>query len=298
MIKQGIINFFKNLKYFFTPLGALALGLIFGLSVLIPGIISSVSTLANEVQTILSDTTIDFTALENSIISAIQSLDWGSPLDAIGTMLNSDWLVSTLNDCVDSFVEITEVYATQFNVAVNTFTHDIAISFAALIAFLVLGLIGGFFLTKWLIRRNIAKRSLWKFLLHSFVDSILSSTLVATCVWLISVWKPSIFISSVISVLLFGFISLLEAYIVHAWKKTDIKRIVNLKNIFQLFLTDAIILVLVGVFVQLIVLLTNTFAGLSVGIVLMEIAFIVIGLNAESYVKMIVKDSDETGKKV
>ena len=79
---------------------------------------------------------------------------------------------------------------------------------------------------------------------------------------------------------------------IHAWKKTDIKRIVNLKNIFQLFLTDAIILVLVGVFVQWIVLLTNTFAGLSVGIVLMEIAFIVIGLNAESYVKTIVKDTD------
>ena len=115
--------------------------------------------------------------------------------------------------------------------------------------------------------------------------------------WLISVWKPSIFISSVISVLLFVFVSLLEAYIVHAWKKTDVKRIVNKKNIFQLFLTDAIILVLVGVFVQLIVLLTNTFAGLSVGSVLMEIAFIVIGLNAESYVKTFVKDTDETGKK-
>ena len=82
MIKQGIINFFKNLKYFFTPLGALALGLIFGLSVLIPGIISSVSTLANDVQTILSDTTIDFTALENSIISAIQSLDWSNPWES------------------------------------------------------------------------------------------------------------------------------------------------------------------------------------------------------------------------
>ena len=238
------------------------------------------------------DTTIDFTALENSIISAIQSLDWGNPWDAIGTMINSDWLMNTLNDCVGSFVEITEVYATQFKAAVNSFTHDIAICFAKLIVFLVLGLIGGFFLTKWLIRRNIAKRSLWKFLLHYFVDSILSSTLVAMCVWLLSVWKPSIFISSVISVLLFGFISLLEAYIVHVWKKTDVKRIVNVKNIFQLFLTDAIIIVLVGVFVQLIVLLTNTFAGISVGIVLMEIAFIVIGLNAESYVKTIVKDTD------
>lgn len=294
MIKQGISNFFKNLKYFFTPLGALALGLIFGLSVLIPGIISSVATLANDVQTILSDTTIDFSALKDSIVSAVQSLDWSSPLDAIGTMLNSDWLMNTLNDCVGSFVEITDVYATQFQVTVNSFTNNIGISFATFIVFPCLGLIGGFFLTKWLIRRNIARRNLWKFLLHSFVDSILSSTLVATCVWLISVWKPSIFISSVISVLLFGFISLLEAYIVHAWKKTDIKRIVNLKNIFQLFLTDAIILVLVGVFVQWIVLLTNTFAGLSVGIVLMEIAFIVIGLNAESYVKTFVKDTDET----
>lgn len=292
MIKQGIINFFKNLKYFFTPLGALALGLIFGLSVAIPRTVSSVSDFAGSVQSILSDATIDFTALENSIISAIQSLDWSTPLDAIGTMISSDWLMNTLNDCVGSFVEITDVYATQFKAAVNSFTHDIAICFAKLIVFLVLGLIGGFFLTKWLIRRNIAKRSLWKFLLHSFVDSILSSTLVAMCVWLLSVWKPSIFISSVISVLLFGFISLLEAYIVHAWKKTDIKRIVNVKNIFQLFLTDAIILVLVGVFVQLIVLLTNTFAGISVGIVLIEIAFIVIGLNAESYVKTIVKDTD------
>ena len=298
MIKQGIVNFFKNLKYFFTPLGALALGLIFGLSVLIPGIISSVSTLANEVESILSDTTIDFSALKNSIISTVQSLDWNSPLDAIGTIINSDWLMNTLNDCVGSFVKITEVYATQFKAAVNTFTHNIAECFAKFIVFLGLGLIGGFFLTKWLIRRNIAKRNLWKFLLHSFVDSILSATLVATCVWLLSVWKPSIFISSVISVLLFGFISLLEAYIVHAWKKTDIKRIVNVKKIFQLFLTDAIILVLVGVSVQLIVLLTNTFTGISVGIVLMEIAFIVISLNAESYVKTLVKETDETGKKV
>lgn len=293
MIKQGIINFFKNLKYFFTPLGALALGLIFGLSVLIPGIISSVSTLANDVQTILSDTTIDFSALKESVLSAIQSLDWGNPWDAIGTMINSDWLINTLNDCVGSFVEITEVYATQFKAAVNSFTHDVAVCFAKFIVFLGLGLIGGFFLTKWLIRRNIAKRNLWKFLLNSFVDSILSSTLVAMCVWLLSVWKPSIFISAVISVLLFGFISLLEAYIVHAWKKTDIRRIVNVKNIFQLFLTDAILLVSVGVFVQLLVLITNTFAGLSVGIVLMEIAFIVIGLNAESYVKTIVKDTDQ-----
>ncbi len=290
MIKQGIVNFFKNLKYFFTPLGTLALGLIFGLSVLIPGVISSISTLANDVQTILSDTTIDFTALKGSLLSAVQSLNWGDPFNAIKTMLSNDWLMQTMNGCVGSFVESTEAYTTQFSAAINTFTHDLVTYFSVVIAFLILGLVGGFFLTKWLIRRNIARRTLWKYLLNSFIDSLLTVTLVAVCVWLVSVWKPSVFISTLVSILLFGFISLLEAYIVHAWKKVDIKKVVNAKNIFKLFLTNVIIFIIAAVFVLLAIVLTNLIAGIFIGIVLMEIAFIVIGLNAEAYAKSFVKD--------
>lgn len=292
MIKQGIVNFFTSLKYFFTPLGTLALGLIFGLSVLIPGTVSSVCTLANNVQSILSDTLIDFSVLKNSIFTAVESLDWSTPLEAMRTMISGDWLMNTLNNCVGSFVESTDIYATQFTAAISTFTHDLATYVAVVIVFLVLGFIGGFLLTKWLIRRNIAKRNLWKYLLNSLIDSILTFILVALCVWLISVWKPSIYISTVISVFLFGFLSLLKAYIVHAWKKTDIKQIVNVKNIFQLFLTDTIILILAGVFTLSILSLTNMIAGLSIGIVLMEIAVIVIGLNAESFVKTFILSSE------
>lgn len=285
MIKQGIINFFKNLKYFFTPLGTLALGFIFGLSVLIPGVITSFSTLANSVQNILSDTTIDFNALKDSAVSAVQALNWNNPLEAIKTMLSNDWLMQTLNDCVSSFVENTEVYTSQFTTVINAFTTDLVSYFVAVIVFIVLGLIGGFFLTRWLVRRNIARRSLWKYLLNAFIDSLLTATLVALCVWLVSVWKPSAFISSLVSILLFGFISLLEAYIVHAWKKVDIKQIVNVKNIFKLFATDLIIFLLAGVCVLLAIALTNLIVGIVIGIVLLEIAFIVIGLNAEAYVK-------------
>ena len=36
MIKNGLKSFFKSLKYFFTPFGTLALGVILGLSVAIP----------------------------------------------------------------------------------------------------------------------------------------------------------------------------------------------------------------------------------------------------------------------
>ena len=135
MIKQGIINFFKNLKYFFTPLGTLALGFIFGLSVLIPGMITSFSTLADSIQKILSDTTIDFTVFKDSAISAVQALDWNNPLEAIRTMLSNDWLMQTLNACVSSFVESTEVYTTQFSAVISTFTNELVSYFAAVIVF-------------------------------------------------------------------------------------------------------------------------------------------------------------------
>lgn len=287
MIKQGIINFFKNLKYFFTPLGTLALGFIFGLSVLIPGIIASFSTLADSVQKILSDTTIDYNALKDSAISAVQALDWNDPSEAIKTMLSNDWLMQTLNECVSSFVGSAEVYTAQFTTVINAFTTDLVSYFAAFIVFLVLGLIGGYFLTRWLVRRNIARRSLWKYLLNAFIDSLLTATLVALSVWLIQVWKPGALISSLVSILLFGFISLFEAYVVHAWKKVDIKQVVNAKNIFKLFATDLIIFVLAWVCVLLAIVLTNPIVGIVIGIVLMEIAFIVIGLNAEAYVKSV-----------
>ena len=48
MIKNGIKNFFVNLKHFFTPLGVFALFVIIGLSVAIPACISAVSTLADD----------------------------------------------------------------------------------------------------------------------------------------------------------------------------------------------------------------------------------------------------------
>ncbi len=289
MIKQGIINYFKNLKYFFTPLGTLALGLIFGMSAFIPGVISSVSKFSNEVQTILSDTSIDFSALKDSVLSAIRSLDWGDPWGAVRTMTSSEWLMNTLSGCVSSFVESTDVYALQFSAAITAFTSELAAYVSIVIVFLMLGLIGGFFLTKWLVRRNMAKRSLWKYFLHSFVDSILSATLVSLCAWLIAIWKPGALISTIVSISLFGFISLLEAYIVHAWKKVEMKEIVTAKNVFILFATNLIIFLISVVMVSLVTALTNAIVGVFIGIVLMEIAFIVIGLNAEAYVKGVVE---------
>ena len=193
MIKQGIKNFFINLKYFFTPLGTIALGFVFGLSIAIPGIISSVSTLAGDVKTILSDATVDFAVLKDSLFTEIKGLNWGNPFEALQAMLNVDWITNTINSCAEAFVEDIEVYTSPINDAVIVFMHDVVMYVAVIITFLVLGLIGGYILVKWLIRRNMAKRSIWKYFLNAFIDSILTATLVVFCMWLLSVWRASIF---------------------------------------------------------------------------------------------------------
>ncbi len=291
MIKQGVKNYFVNLKYFFTPLGTIALGVVFGLSVLIPGTYASASHLAESVKTILNGSSIDLSKLQEYVTTAVRSLDWNEPIAALQTMLSGDWLINTLNGCIDALIESSEIYTVPIAAATTAFINDLLAYLFVFLFFSILGIIGGYLLIKWLIRRNIARRAAWKYFFVSLIDSLLTATIVSLCAWLISVWKPSIFVSSFVSVILFGCIALFEAYIVHAWKKTDVKNIINVKNIGMLFATNLIILLIASALVSVAVLLTNTIAGLFIGIALMETAFIVIELNAESYVKSFISET-------
>lgn len=75
MVKKAVKNYFVNLKYFFTPLGTLALGLIIGLSVFLPGAKTALSDLVASIQDILSSAVIDVEHLEESLLDAVKSLD-------------------------------------------------------------------------------------------------------------------------------------------------------------------------------------------------------------------------------
>lgn len=293
MIKQGITNYLKNLKYFFTPLGCIALGLILGLSILIPGVSTSITRFSNDIQVILSDTSIDFSALKDSIFSAVKALDWNDPISALNTMMSSNWMTDTLNSCVGSFVESTDAYTAQFKEIINVFLSDLVGYFIIVIVFLVFGFIGGYFLTRWLVRRNTVKRSLWKYFLTAIVDAFLSIALVICCIWLLLIWKPGVFLSSLFAILLFGFISLFEAYLINGVKKVKFRKIVNLKNILKLLITNIVIFIISSLLIMLVNTLTNDIAASLIGVVLIEIAFIVIGINAESYVRSVVESKEE-----
>ncbi len=292
MIKQGLKNYFKNLKYIFNPLGAIALGFVFGMSILISVIISSTNGLINDIKIIVSNANLDFNALKDSFLSIVKALDWSEPLETFKLMVSQDWLLETLATCLSSFIGGVDTYTVPLTNAISKFSANIICGFAGLLIFVILGAIGGYFLVKCLVRRNIAKRTFKKYLLSNIIDSVFSILIIFVCVWLYTLWKYSIFITIFFAFIFFGIFALLQAYLVHSRKVLNIKEIVNIKNVLKLLLTNLLILLISASIIGILILITNLYVGIFVGLALTQIAFVVIGLNAESYVIELVKSKE------
>ncbi|MDE6676341.1 MAG: hypothetical protein K2K12_01335 [Clostridia bacterium] len=293
MIKQGITNYFKSLKYFFTPLGTLALGLILGVSIAVPSIISSLKSMVNSVIEISNSAELDFMPFLNSLWDSTLALNWSEPISAFHTLISDEWLNTTLQTSLQTFVGNYEPLAVELGETVQLCVSQITHCAVVVLLFTAMGVVGGYFLTKYLIRRNIARRAWWKWFLVTLVDSLLTAGTAYLGVWLTELWSAGFVIALIVPPLLFGTILLLEAYLVHGVKRVDLKEIITIKNIAQLVLTNFIIFYISIAFGSIVAAIFNKIAGLVIGLAFLEIGFIVIGMNAEAYVKSLVPAAPE-----
>lgn len=285
MIWKGVKNYFINLKHFFSPLGAFALGIILGISVLIPGTIASVQKLAASVAQTTGNVNFNFQALLDCIADAVGRLDWENPSEAFDIVLSTDWLHKTFNECINSLLPEAEEYAEQITDAVTLSITEL-ISCAAVFLFMsVSGLTGGFLLTRFLVKRTIAKRAWWKNFLSALFDIVFTALTAAVFFWLGKLWTPSVFISGIFLALLYSAAALLKAYVIYGWKKIHIKKIVNLKNTGLLMLANFLVFLIASAFVLLAFILTNKIAGTFISVSFIFIGLLVIIYNAEAYVK-------------
>lgn len=285
MIKQSIVNFFKNLKYFFTPLGTLFLGLIFGVFFLYSGFKVQVNQATTEIQMITQETNISINDLKDCVIESFADVSWEDPIEAIKLITSSEWLNGTLKENISNTIDNYQLYASDIeNAVVNAVSGYIKYIVIFVICAMV-GFISGFFLTKFLIRRNIAKRNFWKFVLVTMLDSILTIGVATLSMWLTLLWKPSIIFTSLAGIIIYGFISLFEAYIIHGYKKIPLKQVVNIKNSFLLFISNILIYIISFTISSFVIAITNAFVGIFIALPLVIVGIIVISLNAEAYIK-------------
>lgn len=284
MIKQSVINYFKCLKYVFTPLGVIALGFVCGLSIAIPAAISSAKAMCAEIVEI-SGKSIDFDVLIQDFVKSVQALDWSDVWGALKTMSTKEWWISTFETDINNIIGDIEGYVTQVFDAIQRCVDDI-IAYAILVfVFVIIAFTAAYFLTRWIIRRDIAKRNLWKFLLGTLCGALLSATITAVTIWFGAIWSESVYISAIVAFLLASTLSLVSAYLIHGFKKVPFKTIVNAKNVANLLLSDLIIFIIAIVIAILISLIVNIAVGIFVAIGLVCVTVSVLEMNAEAYVK-------------
>lgn len=285
MFRKSIKNYFQCLKYFFIPLGTMFLGLLAGVSVLVPGVVSAVNSLVEGISLLSARVELDFTALWSELREIINGLDWDDPVSSMQTMLSVEWLNDTLTHSLNSVLgENISFFSDKMNELISTFVSEIVGCVSVFVFIFSIGFVIGFVLTKLFVRRNIAKRTIWKWFLTNITNAVLTVIMVISGTLFFAIWQPSAFISLLFILIISSIVSLLEAYLVYGRKKVNLCEIVNIKNVFKNITANILIFIISIIFIVITVRI-NVLMGIFVGLTIIEIAMCVINMNAESYVQ-------------
>ena len=284
IILQAVKNFFKNLKYYFTPLGALFLGVVIALAAIVPSFLAALGDFGSAVGDTITGAGIDAEVFKDLFMDRVAEL----PADltaAVEYILTTDWLSETLNELVQALTGEAEVYVAELELAAAGLIAAILGCVIVFVFFCALGLLAGFWITKKLVRKEIARRSLWKFILVTLADSVLLAAITFVSARIFRIWTPGGYIAMAASALVFGFVNLFEAYLVQAFGKVRFRDAVSVKNIALLFVGFLAVFLIAGALSALSVFLFGKVVGVAVAFPFIEIAIIVNELSAESYMK-------------
>ena len=283
MIKLSLKNYLKCLAHIFVPLGCIFLGVLFGAHALFGAIAEQTAFVKEEIAGILSGVETDFDQLWSYVIASARELKWDQPLNTVKMLLQGDWLAEKIG----TFLGMTNEQYAQFLVRIQTVLVSVGEGLTGgLTAFCVwaaLGVLGGYFVTALFVRRSTVKRGFWKFFGAALLESFFSTTIIAFTVWLLSVWSPGAIISLAVSMLVFGFVALYEAYLLHG-RELKLSKVVNIKNCYLLQLSQLLIMLISFAVIAVLFAATNFLVALAIGFSVIIIAFLVSNVNAESYV--------------
>ena len=164
IVKQGIKNYLINLKYAFSVLGTIFLGLLFGVVFLVSGFETQVNKASLEIEAITENANVDINQFKNIIVDSVRELPWEDPTEAVKIMTSEEWLNGTLKAKLEEEISNYQAFAADIEKSIVSAIEGYNVYIAMFFVCLVLGIIGGYFLAKWLIRRNIARRGILKFI--------------------------------------------------------------------------------------------------------------------------------------
>ena len=146
-----------------------------------------------------------------------------------------------------------------------------------------------------MIRTGVAKRSFLKSILAGLISTVINLTIIAAGAVLIAKAKQYAILAFLLTILVYGGTAFLEAYFVHGFRKVPFKKVMQIKNLFLLVLSNIIEIVIMIALIVLLKSLTNTAIAVYAGFSVFILTISCMQLNAEAYVKSLA-DNPETEK--
>lgn len=286
MVLNSLKNFLKCFLYFTVPLGCIFIGFLIGLSALGRCVAEQFSYMVDEVAKLIPETEENLGELGSYVLSAARELDWSRPLQTIDVLFRGEWLAQKISEFLGLTMEQFNALADHLSgIALNVVTK-IGESLLLLLVYVVVGAVCGYFVTNYFVRRNTVRRGIVGFLISSAVNAIASVLFVAFMIWVGSVLNVRA-LSTVINVLgivVYAFVSLLEAYLIQGRGRVSFKKVVNLRNCILLFLSHTVVFLLAIVISAIVLAVADFLVGIFVAVSILLVALLVINVNAESYV--------------
>lgn len=283
MIKKGLKNFLHSLKYVFTPLGTMLLGLAVGLSVLVPGLLAALNTLTEGLRALSANADLNVDVLAGALRSSLGALDWGSGAGALRTLFSREWLDGLITQTLRDILGMDfAAFQTQASALIDAFAAEAVRKAAVFLVWWALGFAAGFFVLRFQLRRDLARSGVLKTLAAALVNAVFLLVFLAAlgAVQILLGW--SVLLSTVLFFLLLSLMSLLEAYLLHGRGAVALRQVVNVRTV-GLYTLVNLLIFLLFLAVSLAALALNPLAGLFLALALLEITVNVMDLNAESF---------------
>jgi len=290
VLKQSLINLAKGLKYIFTPLGIITLFFLIGGTIMVNGIINSVTTMVNGVAAELSTISIPLESIWNAFLKFLAGLDWSNPGQLFANFLDGEYVKNVLIAFLrDSYPEI-DIKIAAISALIQDCVQSIFKYLIIFIALVLLGVVVGYFVTRFLIRHEIVHRKWYKAILFAIVDALILVGVLMLATYIISklgmggIWLVALVI------LAKSVLSLFEGWLIHGVKKVKATKIFNIKNILFLILGDVIIVALGALLIVLFYLMNMIVVTIVMALSIVEVVTVVLDANAEGYVRYVAVD--------
>ena len=294
MIKKGLLDFLKCMKYYLVPFGILSIFSLIGLRMGLTALSSTIKHFFDQAAEIASQAKIDGPGIWNAFLSHLLAVDFSDLGQALKTIFSIDWFKSTLADMAKAFFG-DSISMEQITELLQQTVVGIVMSFVAFMVMILLGILVGIFLLRFLIRKEMTHVKTGKALIFCLADTGMWLVLILLVVLLgrVASWLGTTIL--IIGIISLPFLCLCEGYLFYGIKKIPFGQAAHIKNILLIYLLELIILAITAAFTAIVFLLFKGLLSFYLALPIVEIGVIAISLTAENYiVNFIAKNQEET----